>query len=89
MSTRPASRAGPVSYTHLDVYKRQLYEYADGDPAAGDEATAAARDVEDTIFVMMALYPVAVAGDQERLAAAELILLQRLRPLNTVPAMIG
>ena len=29
-----------------------LYEYADGDPAAGDEATAAARDVEDTIFVM-------------------------------------
>jgi len=66
-----------------------LYEYADGDPAAGDEASAAARDVEDTIFVMMALYPVTVAGDQERLAAAERILLQRLRPLNPVPAMIG
>ena len=66
-----------------------LYEYADGDPAAGDEASAAARDVEDTIFVMMALYPVTVAGDQELLAAAERILLERLRPLNTVPAMIG
>ena len=66
-----------------------LYEYADGDPAAGDEATAAARDVEDTIFVMIALYPVTVAGDQELLAAAERILLERLRPLNTVPAMIG
>ena len=66
-----------------------LYEYADGEPVAGDEASAAARDVDDTIFVMMALYPVTVAGDQELLAAAERILLERLRPLNTVPAMIG
>jgi hypothetical protein len=66
-----------------------LYEYADGDPAAGDEASAAARDVEDTIFVMIALYPVTVVGDQARLAAAERILLERLRPLNPVPVMIG
>ena len=66
-----------------------LYEYADGDPTAGDEATAAARDVEDTIFVMIALYPVTVVGDQARLAAAERILLERLRPLNPVPVMIG
>jgi hypothetical protein len=66
-----------------------LYEYADGDPAAEDEATTTARDVEDTIFVMMALYPVAVAGDQARLAEAERKLLERLRPLNPVPVMIG
>ena len=66
-----------------------LYEYADGDPTAGDEATAAARDVEDTIFVMMALYPLGVGKLRYDGALFKGELREGVRPLNTVPAMIG
>ena len=36
ITVKTAQRAAPVSYTHLDVYKRQVYDLVWNEPYSGD-----------------------------------------------------